>query len=268
MSGSQTPERELVTVRLQLTIGGERFALDVPVPTGPASPEDLLPFLRTLAKLVTDIGQEYAAGQGRSVSCRAGCGICCRQIVPVPEFEALRLARLVDSMPEPRRSNIRERFKDATKRLREAGLYDAVDSDHYLDAPPVLDLGPRYFRLMIACPFLEDESCSIYEDRPISCREYLVTSPAELCAEPDSNELDRVPLAIRPSTASMMLEVDQADDGPRQTRWMALTRALEWAASHTPREPSATGLQLLETLMKSLTGQPPSTAPGMNSSVT
>jgi Fe-S-cluster containining protein len=34
------------------------------------------------------------------------------------------------------------------------------------------------------CPFLEDESCSIHPDRPLVCREYLVTSPAELCAGP------------------------------------------------------------------------------------
>ncbi len=42
----------------------------------------------------------------------------------------------------------------------------------------------RYFHLGIACPFLEDESCSIHADRPISCREYLVTSPAVNCADP------------------------------------------------------------------------------------
>ena len=38
-------------------------------------------------------------------------------------------------------------------------------------------LGREYFQLGIPCPFLEEESCSIYHDRPITCREYLVTSP-------------------------------------------------------------------------------------------
>jgi uncharacterized protein len=32
-----------------------------------------------------------------------------------------------------------------------------------------------------ACPFLEDDKCSIYEHRPFVCRVYHVLSPSELC---------------------------------------------------------------------------------------
>jgi len=264
MSNNESSDRELVVIGLQLTVGEEKISLNVPVPKGPASPEDLIPFLRVLAKLATDIGLERATGQGKSLSCRAGCGICCRQIVPIPEFEAVRLARLVDAMPEPRQSAIRQRFTVALERLREAELYEATDSHYYESEPPLLDLGGRYFRLMIACPFLENESCSIYEDRPVSCREYLVTSPAELCADPTNNDIEPVSLSIKPSTASMTLEVDQPDEGPPATRWMALTRALEFAESHTPQPPSATGPELLNKLMKSLMGRDASDVPGMS----
>jgi hypothetical protein len=34
----------------------------------------------------------------------------------------------------------------------------------------------RYFLQGVACPFLEAESCGIHPDRPLACREYLVTS--------------------------------------------------------------------------------------------
>jgi hypothetical protein len=43
--------------------------------------------------------------------------------------------------------------------------------------------GSRYFREGVPCPFLENESCSIYADRPMTCREYHVSTPAELCRE-------------------------------------------------------------------------------------
>ena len=46
------------------------------------------------------------------------------------------------------------------------------------------ELAYEYFKHGIACPFLEDESCSIHPDRPMACREYLVSSPAENCRAP------------------------------------------------------------------------------------
>ena len=255
MTSSAPPQREIVVIELQLTISEERISLRIPVPKGPATAEDMLPILRALTKLATDMATEKVADQGKSVSCRAGCAMCCRQIVPIPKFEAQRLARLVDSMPEPRRTTIRSRFHDATQRLRDAGLYDALTSSHNESETPVLELSSQYLRLMIACPFLEDESCSIYDERPITCREYQVTSPPALCANPSENDLEPLPLAIKPSTASMMLEIDQPQEGGSKTSWIALTRALDWAESSPPTEPAASGLELLEKLMKALTGQ-------------
>jgi hypothetical protein len=66
----------------------------------------------------------------------------------------------------------------------------------------VTDFGLQYFNLVIPCPFLEDNSCSIYAERPLRCREYLVTSPAINCNSPTK---DTVELVDFPVLASQIL---------------------------------------------------------------
>ena len=141
---------------------------------------------------------------GASISCRAGCGACCRQVVPITETEARHVRDLVEAMPEPRRQQIRERFAAGRQRLEDAGLLETFQ--HPTEIPDRVAAGMEYFRLGIACPFLEDESCSIHPDRPLSCREYLVANRYTLAdiglyaythvAEEGGFPLDRYP-AIR-----------------------------------------------------------------------
>ena len=123
--------------------------------------------------------RELKAHGGR-ISCCKGCGACWIQLVPISEAEARRIAKLVESLPEPRRSQVKARFEDAAKRLAEAGLLKASAAGTLVSRRlPRVRLG--IFRQAIPCPFLEDEACSIYPDRPITCREFLVTTPAIYC---------------------------------------------------------------------------------------
>lgn len=48
---------------------------------------------------------EQAAAGGRVVSCRKGCGACCRQLVPLAWSEAYQPGELVNALPEPRRTD-------------------------------------------------------------------------------------------------------------------------------------------------------------------
>ena len=78
------------------------------------------------------------------------------------------------------RTEIRERFAAAIKRLAEIGLLEKCGTMTSGRTRITNRRGPSTFA-RIACPFLEDESCSIHPQRPVSCREFLVTSPAENC---------------------------------------------------------------------------------------
>ena len=175
---------ETVTARFALRMPGGTLQAEMTVPTGPTRVDAILPMAQALADNLIALTLNVVEAEGRTVSCRAGCGACCRQLVPLAEAEARRIRDLVEAMPEPRRSQVRSRFAEALRRFAEAGLLETIRQTDILDEERHRQVGLDYFRQHIACPFLEDESCSIHPDRPIACREYLVTSPPEHCAEP------------------------------------------------------------------------------------
>ena len=80
--------------------------------------------------------------------------------------------------------------------LEAAGLLPELGRIDQLSQTDVESLAIRYFRMQVPCPFLDGESCSIYEQRPLSCREYLVTSARERCEQFGKETVERVPLPI------------------------------------------------------------------------
>ena len=234
---------------LEISIAGEKVEFTVPVPSGAATWEDLLPFMRALVKVSSDISQDYFAAQGKPISCRAGCGICCRQRVPIAEFEAHRLRRLVESMPEPRRSEIIARFYASEVRVREAGADVLYDDSEQMSIEEMTRRAGSYFRLMIPCPFLENESCSIYDERPLKCREYLVTSPAANCADPELLPVVGLPQPLAVYMTTLFL--DEESRGPG-IRWVPLNQLMSWTDSHSPATPEKTGPELLQEFMSRL----------------
>jgi len=221
--------------RIVLVIGGERLPLELSVPAGPVTVETLLPILRGLSSLFSDRATARAAAAGRPISCRAGCGACCRQLVPLAPSEARAVARLVDAMPEPRRTVIRQRFDAALEKLG-----DLLDSMPTGTAEERAALSIEYFKFGIACPFLEDESCSIHPDRPMACREYLVSSPAENCRTPRPDNTDKLSLDAYPMPALV-----EAEAGG----WVTLVEALRYRDENPGPTPSREAPDILRELI-------------------
>ena len=247
---SEGANNSLVTKHsLEINIAGEKVQLTVPVPSGLATWEDILPFMRALVKVSSDISQEYFRSRGKPISCKAGCGICCRQRVPIAEFEAHRLRRLVDSMPEPRRSEIIARFHAVEDQVQMAGDAVVFDESAAMSIEEMTRQAGNYFKLMIPCPFLEDESCSIYEERPLKCREYLVTSPALNCADPEILPVVNLPLPLLVYLTTLFLDEESRRPG---IHWVPLDQLMSWTDSHVPEPSSRTGSELLFEFMSKL----------------
>ena len=107
----------------------------------------------------------------------------------------------------------------------------------------------NYFAATVACPFLDDEACSIYPDRPTICREYLVTSPAENCRSPTPDTIRRVPIAGSLSAALIM--VDRDPDGEHHGP-LLLVESLAWVAANPPPPPSKTGPERVQQVFAAL----------------
>jgi Fe-S-cluster containining protein len=214
-----------------LGIAGDVAAFHVEVPDGPTTLEALLPVFQGLTNEIARRAAAKVAAAGETISCRAGCGACCRQAVPVAEAEARNIAALVEALPEPRRAEIRARFAAAERRLVETALAGRLSGAP--EGKTAISIGSKYFFLGIACPFLEAESCSIHPDRPLACREYLVSSPAAACAALDPAAIRRAPLAGAPSRALYDAGAQNTPEG-----WLLLTQALSFAERHPEPSPA------------------------------
>ncbi|WP_165248873.1 YkgJ family cysteine cluster protein [Paludisphaera soli] len=239
------------TARIGLQLPAGRIDLEVTAPDGDVPVDRVLPLARALADKVVELTVLEVESRGRSISCRAGCGACCRQLVPIGAAEARGLSELVASMPEPRRAEIRRRFDEALRRLDEAGVLADLHRRDAWDADDRRRVGLGYFDAGVACPFLEAESCSIHPDRPIACREYLVTSPAENCSHPTPEGIDAVKPPTSVWTAAARLEPPAP--GSRSIPWTPLVLALQLAEAE-PEPPTRPARTLVAELFRNISG--------------
>lgn len=226
---------EWVTGKIELMHEGRPIRMQVTVPAAPVKPRRMLPVFQKMTDAFVDISVRAVEARGEAISCKAGCGACCRQPVPLAPMEVYQIAELVASMPEPRQSEIRKRFADACEHFEEMNWFAKVEACDELEktesfetvALELQKLVSEYFAEGTACPFLENESCSIHASRPLVCREYLVTSPAEDCAHPRTKPVSRIDMKLRPS--KIVQHMARGGEFPA-SGVLALIKALEIAA--------------------------------------
>jgi len=233
MSGAERVHDEL---KLHLHVLGDDYVIETRARIGPTRVMELLPLARAISEGVTALALAHTRAEGKAISCRAGCAACCRPLIPIAPAEAVRLAEVVLAMPKERRRAVKKRFEKAVQRMEQAGLLDAraprgraaLLSTRTGAAEAWEDTSRRYFEAGIPCPFLENETCSIYAERPMICREYHVTTPAPLCAT-RSPEVRDTPRPVRMSEVMTAVTNDLLG---RQDFSIPLTMALEWASVH------------------------------------
>lgn len=165
----------------------------VRVESGPMRLAELVP----TAQMLTDILAERAVAQkvreGLRVTCERGCGVCCTQMVPLSPPEALYLVDLIDALDPASQSVVLSRI-DAIIRVleRKSMINDFLRPEYFDDL--AMSIAKEYFSLKMPCPFLDANICTIYPYRPVACREYNVTTPAEWCNDPYSHHIEKIPM--------------------------------------------------------------------------
>jgi Fe-S-cluster containining protein len=223
------------TATLRLTVGDLRIVHPITVPDAAIPAAEVVPALQGLVNAVVE-----AAEMGKAISCRKGCGACCRQLVPVSRTEGERLLQVVQAMPVEQQEVVKARFAAAEATIERGDLRERRGRSNR-------ELSTAYFALGVPCPFLEDESCSIHPERPLVCREYLVTSPAELCAGPDQEGV--TPVAVpKVSMAARRLQ-DEKDD------WFPLALLMAWARTRPRKVERRTGPEWVQRFLKGLSAK-------------
>jgi Fe-S-cluster containining protein len=251
---------EMLSGDLKLNVGGEHYELNLTIPATPVKPQRMLPVFQKLTNEIVARGIERATEGGKTISCKAACGACCRQPLLISEAEVFNLADLIESMPPARRRVIKQRFREGREYFEKLEWFNRFDGmcerakDGHSDelAREFVSLLSEYIAQRVACPFLEAESCSIYEDRPLVCREYLVTSPSENCASPRPDNTEKLPISGQSSKAFAMLAKTGNSKNPSS---LLLIRLLEFAETHTEKFEERTGPAWTEDFFRLLTNR-------------
>ena len=160
-------------------------------PEGQVSFVDILPEIYELHTDVISATLNSKRGKNIIVKCSKGCDTCCRQLITISIHEALLLTYLVNQLNFAEKSRIKESFDRIISQLEQKKiLKDLIDYhiNSFEDKKAIVDLQKKYWDLQLSCPFLVDNSCSIYPYRPFICREYLVSSAPEKCYEIFKND--------------------------------------------------------------------------------
>ena len=251
---------DLKTLQFVLKVQGATINVSAQLPDGPVHPTVVLPIIQDLSSSISSLTEREAARLGKPISCREGCGACCRQAVPISPVEARMLSEYINAQPDERKELLRVRFRAAAARLEESGIaQQARNSALLADKGSAHALGLRYFALGIPCPFLEDERCTIHPIRPLRCREYMVSSPPEHCAHPETKEV----IGVNPPVLlSRVLGKWNASGDADSQALILLTMLDEWTAAHPASEDRATRTapELVHEFLRTFAGESASEA--------
>jgi len=201
----------------------------VSVYTGPTPLAGLVPPLLALTDGLVGLTLARGEKEGRRATCRAGCGSCCCQMVPLAIPEAFFLRDVVATLPADRRRVILKRYDCIVSELENNGLYAHIMDPENTDED-YQKIALEYFYLRLPCPFLEQNHCSIYPMRPMACREYHVTTPPEWCADPRSFTVS----SLKPRVAiPVVLTRLSAELLGVRAQMIPLALALRWAGDHS-----------------------------------
>lgn len=231
-----------IPVRLPTPVG--EIAVDLTTTDEVVPIEAVMPGAFELADAFISTSVKMVEEAGHTVQCRKGCSACCRQLVPVSPVEAMVLLDAFEALPAEQQERVKHRFVEVNERIRDEKLEGALKA--------VITDGGReglgaYFGLQIACPFLEEGSCQVYDARPTACRELLVASDPKYCDKGASPDIQRIPLISEMSRALQQLSAMVWKDTPTR---LPLVWSLDWArAQRSQRSVKAKGSDVVRGLL-------------------
>jgi Fe-S-cluster containining protein len=242
--------REYVDGTFVVKADDETRKVRVSVPRASVPFRTLLPAIRVLVDTSVELASRFNSEQGTPISCKPDCCACCYYAPMLSPAEARSVVAQVEALPEPRRSAVVARFEQAVERLRDSGLLQRYEQGHVgadgSRRPGYPGWHDDYLRLSIACPFLEDKRCSVYAERPLVCRNYMVVSDPVECGRIGGV---RAAISIRPNVARAAAALGREETAPRS---IMLVAVLDWARETPESIELATGVQWLTRLKASL----------------
>jgi Fe-S-cluster containining protein len=184
-------------------------AMEITVPDEPLRLVDIVPLVH---RITDQIVQSTINHSEQPVTCSKGCGVCCKQLVPLSIPEVFFIVDRLLKMPLTSRTKILTKFDSIEKILNNANFTDILRTiDQTKDDR---NIAQKYFHLGLDCPFLEQGACAIHLWRPVVCREFNSLSDPSLCSDPFKYKVKALSYPQRPSAILAKLYSSLTDSPP------------------------------------------------------
>lgn len=193
-----------------LEILGSSMQFSIRVNDAPARLSDMVPLARAIADRITAAVIDDRAAAGRPVGCRKGCAACCSYLVALSLPEVYSLPLIIDSMPPGDRLPVLQACIQAARKILNPAVLEQYQLSRCTD---MTQINQWYAGLHLKCPFLSGGSCSIYEQRPLACREHLAVSPPAWCdsRQNQSPQIADIPVSLLEALGQLAAELQQTE---------------------------------------------------------
>lgn len=204
-------------IGLDLEIRGRNLHLRLCAADSPARLSDIVKPAWTLSTMITDAVLENIRQEHGRIPCVGGCTACCRSLVPLAVPEMLQLSESIHMMPRTRRRTVQRSFLLAARRLLKTTpptSFPPLAASDLSNCSVELEAVSGWYRgLKLHCPFQGKRNCTIYQDRPLACREHFVHGSAAGCAG-DAGVAEVVDIPVRMVDALVYLTADLEKSDP------------------------------------------------------
>jgi Fe-S-cluster containining protein len=203
-------------IGLELDILDKPVKLHIGVGQGQARLTDIVPLAQALCSKVTDAVLERARSDGGYIPCQKGCSACCSSLVPLSVPEAFRMREAILAMPEFQRRMIEQSCLLVAQRILKRKPPKSFVDQTTGTSPHSLDEGNMvaswYRNMNLTCPFHYKGVCTIYEQRPLACREHFVKGSVRACrGERGMAEEVEMPVQLVNALAQLASELEGTD---------------------------------------------------------
>lgn len=193
-------------IRFQFIIDEKLLNLAISYTDEPVKLADLVPMAQSLSDILFE---SFISGFESTfkVTCSKGCPYCCNYFIPISPAEAFYISNKIHNMPESKRQILLKTALSVSKHIiKNNGI---KGKNNHTEPFDLQDISDWYTALKIKCPFVFNNSCSIYKQRPLACREYFVEGPAFAC-RPDSGlepQIVSLPFSINKILSTISIEL-------------------------------------------------------------
>ncbi len=205
-----------ISMDVSFDICSERLHLRIAATDNLVNLTAIVPVAYAVSARIVHTTLQHHRGNGSNISCRKGCNACCHYLVPITVPEAIEFKAAFLKRPPNQRVRILQSSLAASKRIlskRPPEIFATKLTSEISNYQTGLqELSDWFEGLNVTCPFLDAGECSIYQERPLACREYFVSGSNKQCVGQEGGAIVvEMPIHISEVLGRLTSELKGAD---------------------------------------------------------